>query len=144
VAAGPGPAAGLLDGEKWFVTFGSVAAVIVVMATAVDRTPGRRDPPPGASVTHAVRRPADAPGVEIVDDPPFSHSFPHGHPVIRFTDVELADADVLAGSAAGTSCSAAGSPRSGSGSRPAAAGRCSACSRTASTGRSDAGRAAPG
>jgi acyl-CoA dehydrogenase len=81
-----GPGRWLLDGEKWFVTFGSVAAVIVVMAYAIvdgDRLP----------TLFAV--PADSPGVEIVDDPPFTHSYPHGHPTIRFTGVELTDADVL-------------------------------------------------
>jgi alkylation response protein AidB-like acyl-CoA dehydrogenase len=86
-----GPGRWLLNGEKWFVTFGSVAAVIVVMAYADDGT-GRQ---PGVPTLFAV--PAAAHGVEIVDDPPFSHSFPHGHPVIRFTDVELTDADVLGG-----------------------------------------------
>jgi alkylation response protein AidB-like acyl-CoA dehydrogenase len=35
--------------------------------------------------------------VEIVDDPPFTHAFPHGHPVIRFTAVELTDDDILGG-----------------------------------------------
>lgn len=78
----------VLDGEKWFVTFGSVAAVIVVMAYAIDH--GERLP-----TLFAV--PADAPGVEIVDDPPFTHSYPHGHPTIRFTGVELTDADLLGG-----------------------------------------------
>jgi len=81
-----GPGRWRLDGEKWFVTYGSVAAVIVVMAYAIDG-------PAGAPTLFAV--PADAAGVEIVDDPPFTHSFPHGHPTIRFTGVELGDADVL-------------------------------------------------
>jgi acyl-CoA dehydrogenase len=39
--------------------------------------------------------PADAEGVETVDDPPFTHSFPHGHPAIRFTGVRVNDEDVL-------------------------------------------------
>jgi alkylation response protein AidB-like acyl-CoA dehydrogenase len=80
-----GPGGWVLDGEKWFVTFGSVAAVIVVMAYTPEREP----------TLFAV--PAGAPGVEVVDDPPFTHSFPHGHPTIRFTGVELTDADVLGG-----------------------------------------------
>jgi len=78
----------LLSGEKWFVTFGSVAQVIVVMALAdTDEGP--------AGTLFAV--PADAPGVEVVDDPPFTHHYPHGHPTMRFTDVELTDADILGG-----------------------------------------------
>jgi alkylation response protein AidB-like acyl-CoA dehydrogenase len=72
----------VLDGEKWFVTFGSVAAVIVVMAWA-DSLP----------TLFAV--PAHAPGVEIVDDPPFTHNYPHGHPTMRFTGVELTDDDII-------------------------------------------------
>jgi acyl-CoA dehydrogenase len=88
-----GPGRWVLDGEKWFVTFGSVAAVIVVMAYAVDGA--GPDAGPGVPTLFAV--PADSPGIEIVDDPPFTHSFPHGHPVIRFTGVELTDADVLGG-----------------------------------------------
>jgi acyl-CoA dehydrogenase len=83
------PGRWLLDGEKWFVTFGSVAAVIVVMAHAVDHG-GERLP-----TLFAV--PADSAGIEIVDDPPFTHSYPHGHPTIRFTGVELTDSDVLGG-----------------------------------------------
>lgn len=84
-----GPGRWVLDGEKWFVTFGSAAAVIVVMAYAVD------DDDTARPTLFAV--PADSPGVEIVDDPPFTHSFPHGHPTIRFTGVELTDADLLGG-----------------------------------------------
>jgi alkylation response protein AidB-like acyl-CoA dehydrogenase len=83
-----GPGRWVLDGEKWFVTFGSVAAVIVVMAYAFPE-------PDGEGVPTLFAVPADAPGVEIVDDPPFTHSYPHGHPTIRFTGVELTDADLL-------------------------------------------------
>lgn len=83
----------VLDGEKWFVTFGSVAAVIVVMAWAVD---GSDDPAGGGQrLPTLFAVPADAPGIEIVDDPPFTHYYPHGHPTMRFTGVELTDADVI-------------------------------------------------
>lgn len=85
----------VLDGEKWFVTFGDVAAVIVVMAWAIpDEGSEERLP-----TLFAV--PADAPGVEMVDDPPFTHSYPHGHPTLRFTGVELTDEDVIGGLGAG-------------------------------------------
>lgn len=82
-----GPGRWRIDGEKWFVTFGSVAAVIVVMALADD---GVRA---GLPTLFAV--PADTPGVEVVDDPPFTHSYPHGHPTMRFTAVEVGDDDVI-------------------------------------------------
>jgi len=85
----------VLDGEKWFVTFGSVAAVIVVMAMA--EYPDR----PGERLPTLFAVPAGAPGVEIVEDPPFTHHYPHGHPTMRFTGVELTDADVLGGVGAG-------------------------------------------
>src|SRR5947199_298376 len=39
----------------------------------------------------------DRPGVEIVSDPAFTHSYPEGHPTIRFRDVELAEEDVIGG-----------------------------------------------
>ena len=57
----------LINGEKWFVTYGDVAAVYIVMANVVDgddRLP----------TLFLVDR--DAPGVEFVDDPPFTHTYP--------------------------------------------------------------------
>ena len=36
-------------------------------------------------------------GIEIVDDPPFTHTYPHGHPTIRFTDVAVGDDAVVGG-----------------------------------------------
>jgi acyl-CoA dehydrogenase len=86
----------VLNGEKWFVTYGSVAAVLVVMAHVVDAADpdGQRHP-----TLFAV--PADAPGIAIVDDPPFTHNYPHGHPTMSFTDVELTDAEVIGGVGAG-------------------------------------------
>ena len=78
----------VINGEKWFVTYGSIAAVIVVMANA--EVDGQRLP-----TLFAV--PADAPGIETVADVPFTHSYPHGHPTLRFTDVVVADDDIIGG-----------------------------------------------
>jgi alkylation response protein AidB-like acyl-CoA dehydrogenase len=39
----------------------------------------------------------DRPGVEIVDDPAFTHNYPEGHPTLRFSDVELSETDVIGG-----------------------------------------------
>ena len=83
-----GPGRWVLNGEKWFVTFGTTAEVIIVMAHAVD---GDHRLPTLFTV------PAHAPGVEIIADVPFTHNYPHGHPTMRFTDVELTDADILGG-----------------------------------------------
>ena len=78
----------VINGEKWFVTYGSIAAVIVVMAYA--EVDGQRLP-----TLFAV--PADAPGIETVADVPFTHSYPHGHPTLRFTDVVVTDDDIIGG-----------------------------------------------
>jgi acyl-CoA dehydrogenase len=76
----------VINGEKWFVTYGDIAAVYTVMANAVEGD----DLLP---TLFLVDR--DRPGVEIIADPPFTHTYPHGHPTIRFTDVEVADDDVI-------------------------------------------------
>ena len=78
----------VIDGEKWFVTYGDVAAVYIVMANAqVD----------GASLPTLFLIDRSAGGIEMVDDPPFSHTYPHGHPTIRFTNVEVDDDAVIGG-----------------------------------------------
>ena len=70
-----------IRGEKWFVTSGDVADVIVVVAVA-----------PEGPTLFVV--PATAAGVTVVEDPDFTHSYPHGHPTLRF-DVEIGADDVL-------------------------------------------------
>jgi acyl-CoA dehydrogenase len=75
-----------LRGEKWFVTSGDVADYFIVMVNVVDR--GERLP-----TLFLVDR--DVAGIEVVDDPPFTHNYPHGHPTIRF-DCEL-DGDAVLG-----------------------------------------------
>jgi acyl-CoA dehydrogenase len=77
-----------IDGEKWFVTYGDVAAVYIVKALAV--VDGERQP-----TLFLVDRSLD--GIEVVDDPPFSHTYPHGHPTIRFNGVEVGDDAVIGG-----------------------------------------------
>ncbi|MGZ4197516.1 MAG: acyl-CoA dehydrogenase family protein [Solirubrobacteraceae bacterium] len=69
-----------INGEKWFVTSGDVARVLIVMANVVDGS----DRLP----TLFLIEPSAA-GVEYVDNPRFTHNYPHGHPTIRFTDVEV-------------------------------------------------------
>ncbi|HEX4011284.1 MAG TPA: acyl-CoA dehydrogenase family protein [Solirubrobacteraceae bacterium] len=76
-----------INGEKWFVTSGDVARVLIVVANVLD----------GAdrlSTLFLVE--PDAPGVAFVDDPRYTHNYPHGHPTITFTDVEL-PADAIIG-----------------------------------------------
>ena len=78
----------VLNGEKWFVTYGDVAAVYIVMAAAlVD----------GEELPTLFLVDAGLDGIGVVDDPPFTHTYPHGHPTIRFTDVEVGDDAVVGG-----------------------------------------------
>ena len=78
----------VIDGEKWFVTYGDVAAVYIVMANAL--VDGEPQP-----TLFLVDRSLD--GIEVVDDPPFTHTYPHGHPTIRFNGVEVGDDAVIGG-----------------------------------------------
>ena len=70
-----------IQGEKWFVTSGDVADVIIVVAIA----------PEGPTLF--LVETAD-PGVTVVDDLPYTHSYPHGHPTMRF-DVTVGPDAVL-------------------------------------------------
>jgi acyl-CoA dehydrogenase len=86
--ARPTGAGWVIDGEKWFVTYGDVAAVYIVMANAV--VDGQTLP-----TLFLVDRGLD--GIEIVDDPPFTHTYPHGHPTVRFSGVEVGEDAVIGG-----------------------------------------------
>ncbi len=74
----------VINGEKWFVTYGDVAAVYIVVAMTDD-----------GPTLFLVDRSCD--GIEVVDDPPFTHTYPHGHPTIRFNDVVVGDDAVVGG-----------------------------------------------
>jgi acyl-CoA dehydrogenase len=81
-----------INGEKWFVTSGDVAAVHIVMANVID---GDQRLPTLFLVDD------DLDGIEVVADPQFTHSYPEGHPTIRFTDVEVPEGAVVGGVGAG-------------------------------------------
>ena len=70
------------------MTGGDHAAVYVVMANLVDGA----DRLPTLFVVDA-----GLDGIEVVDDPSFTHNYPDGHPTIRFADVEVAESDVIGG-----------------------------------------------
>ncbi|MEV6598766.1 acyl-CoA dehydrogenase family protein [Actinoplanes sp. NPDC051346] len=73
-----------LTGEKWFVTCGDIADFLVVQADAgPDRLP----------TLFFVAK--DAPGLVMSRVPRFMHNAVNGHPEFTFTDVFVADADVL-------------------------------------------------
>jgi acyl-CoA dehydrogenase len=77
-----------LNAEKWFVTSGDHADVYVVMANVIDG--GERLP-----TLFVVD--SDLDGIEVIDDPAFTHSYPDGHPTIRFANVEVGHGDVIGG-----------------------------------------------
>src|SRR5438270_4319 len=68
-----------INGEKWFVTSGDVARVLIVMANVAD---GAERLP-----TLFLVEP-DSPGVDFVDDPKFTHNYPPAHPTNPFTNAE--------------------------------------------------------
>ncbi len=78
----------VINGEKWFVTSGDVASVLIVMANLVEDGEAR-------PTLFVVDKNLD--GLETVDDPAFTHSYPDGHPTIRFNDVEVGPGDVIGG-----------------------------------------------
>ena len=86
--AAPTASGFLLNAEKWFVTAGDVASVYVVMASVTD---GAERLP----TLFVVDR--DRPGVEIADDPAYTHNYPESHPTVLFRDVELSENDVIGG-----------------------------------------------
>jgi acyl-CoA dehydrogenase len=76
-----------IRGEKWFVTSGDVADFDIVMVNVVDGD---------ARLPTLFLVDRDRPGIAVVDDPPFTHSFPHGHPTVRY-DCEVSADAVLGG-----------------------------------------------
>ena len=78
----------VLEGEKWFVTSGDIAQVLIVMANVVEG---------GEKLPTLFLVEVAAGGVEIVDNPRFTHSYPDGHPTIRLNRVEVAADAVIGG-----------------------------------------------
>jgi alkylation response protein AidB-like acyl-CoA dehydrogenase len=76
-----------IQAEKWFVTTGDVADYYIVMVNVVDG--GDRLP-----TLFLVDRSVD--GITFLEDPAFTHNYPHGHPTILF-DVEVPADAVLGG-----------------------------------------------
>lgn len=77
-----------INGEKWFVTSGDIADVLVVMANVEEE---------GELLPTLFVVDKALGGVETIEDPGFTHSYPDGHPTIRFTDVEVGEDDVIGG-----------------------------------------------
>jgi alkylation response protein AidB-like acyl-CoA dehydrogenase len=82
----------LINGEKWFVTCGDIADFLVVQADAV--MPGPTSAP-GEKRSTLFLVEKSTPGVAIQRVPHFMHSAVNGHPEFTFTDVFVADEDIL-------------------------------------------------
>jgi acyl-CoA dehydrogenase len=73
--------------EKWFVTSGDVADYYIVMVNV------QGGPAEGPTLFLVDR---SLPGITFLEDPPFTHNYPHGHPTIQF-DVDVPADAVLGG-----------------------------------------------
>jgi acyl-CoA dehydrogenase len=72
----------ILDGEKWFVTVGDVADLMIVLAMA-----------DGAPTLFLVDK--ETPGVRVKRVPRYMHTFVYEHPEFVFEGVEVGDDQVL-------------------------------------------------
>ncbi len=77
----------LLNGEKWFVTSANKAQFMFVHAKAV--TAG------GETEDAMFLVDNDTPGIEIIDNPLFGHTFASHHPTYTFTNVRVPAANRL-------------------------------------------------
>jgi len=68
-----------ISGEKWYVTSANYADFFILQARLAD------GPCRGEHAMFFIEK--DAPGIELVRTPPFSHTFGDHHPVYRFHDV---------------------------------------------------------
>ena len=68
-----------INGEKWFVTSANLADFFFLQAKLAS------GPDAGADAMFFVDK--DTPGIEEIRVPPFSHTFDHHHPELRFNNV---------------------------------------------------------
>jgi acyl-CoA dehydrogenase len=78
-----------INGEKWFVTSGNLADFLFLQAKTDE----------GSDALFIVDK--DSPGIEMVENPLFSHTFPSHHPTYRFTDVEVPGRNRIGGKGSG-------------------------------------------
>jgi len=79
----------LINGEKWFVTSGNLADYLFVQARVSE----------GGDALFIVDM--DTPGIELVENPLFSHTFPSHHPTYRFNDVAVPARNRIGGTRSG-------------------------------------------
>ncbi len=78
-----------ITGEKWFVTTGNLADFFFLQAKTDE----------GEDALFLVDK--ESPGIEMVENPLFSHTFPSHHPTYRFTDVVVAARNRIGGPGSG-------------------------------------------
>jgi alkylation response protein AidB-like acyl-CoA dehydrogenase len=76
-----------ISGEKWYVTSANHADFFILQARLADGSHA------GSHSLFFVDN--DQPGIELVRTPPFSHTFSDHHPIYRFNDVFVPDAQRL-------------------------------------------------
>jgi alkylation response protein AidB-like acyl-CoA dehydrogenase len=74
----------VIRGEKWFVTSANKADFLFLQALVVD---SQGDAGTGEHALFFVD--LDSPGIEMVDNPEFGHTFSSHHPTYRFHDVRV-------------------------------------------------------
>jgi len=76
-----------VNGEKWFVTSANLADYLFLQAKLAS------GPHAGSDAMFFVDK--DSPGIEELRVPPFSHTFDHHHPQLRFTDVLVPEENLI-------------------------------------------------
>jgi acyl-CoA dehydrogenase len=79
----------LINGEKWFVTSGNLADFLFVQAKVGD----------DGDALFIVDM--DSPGIEMVENPVFSHTFPSHHPTYSFSNVSVPKRNRIGGGRSG-------------------------------------------
>jgi alkylation response protein AidB-like acyl-CoA dehydrogenase len=76
-----------ITGEKWYVTSANLADYFILQARLAD------GPHAGTDSLFFIDK--DTPGIEVLRSPAFSHTFSAHHPVYRFQDVAVPEANRL-------------------------------------------------
>jgi alkylation response protein AidB-like acyl-CoA dehydrogenase len=76
-----------ITGEKWYVTSANLADYFILQARLAD------GPHAGTDSLFFIEK--DTPGIEVLRSPAFSHTFSAHHPVYRFQDVAVPEANRL-------------------------------------------------
>ncbi len=87
--ATPSPGGYRINGEKWFATSGNLADFFFLQAKVEN----------GQDALFLVDK--DSPGIDMIDNPVFSHTFPSHHPTYRFTDVVIPAKNRIGGPGSG-------------------------------------------